>query len=116
MAMPDAAQAMASHTRGAMRSRMNSHDSSATAPGMPAIATPAATAELSATPYSMQIENRKLPRKLSQNSSQRSCRESGASPGARRTQCSMATAAMPKRSHASRNTGSTATSSLDRPT
>ena len=34
--------------------------------------TPAATAEVSATPNSMQIENRKLPRKLSQNSSLRS--------------------------------------------
>jgi hypothetical protein len=114
--MPEAAQAMASHTRGATRSRSSSHDSSATAPGMPAIATPAAVAEVSATPYSMQIENRKLPRKLSQNSSQRSWRDSGASPGVRRTQCSIASAAMPKRSQASRKTGNTATSSFDSPT
>ena len=33
-----------------------------------------------------------------------------------RTQCAMATAAMPKRSQASRNTGSTATSRRDAPT
>jgi hypothetical protein len=84
---------------------------------MAAITTPAATADVSSTPYSMQIENRKLPRKLSQNSSRRSCGDSGASPGSRRrTQCAMATAAMPKRSQASRNTGNTATSRRDRPT
>ena len=91
-------------------------DSSATAAGMAAMTTPAATAEVSATPKSMQIENRKLPRKLSQNSSQRSCADNGASPSRLRTQCSMASAAMPKRSQASRKIGNTATSSFDRPT
>jgi len=88
----------------------------ATAAGMPAITTPAATAEVAATPNSMQIENRKFPRKLSQNSSQRSCRDSVGSSPRRRTQPSIATAAMPKRNHASRKTGKTATSERDRPT
>ena len=78
--------------------------------------TPAATAEVSATPKSMQIENRKLPRKLSQNSRRRSWRSSGASVGPRRSQPSIATAAIAKRSQASKNTGNTATSNLDRPT
>jgi hypothetical protein len=64
----------------------------------------------------MQIENRKLPRKLSQKSSTRSRRVSGASPAGRRSQVSMATVAIPKRSQASRNTGRAATSSFDRPT
>ena len=114
--MPSAAQAMASITRGRIRSPRKSRDSSATAAGMAAIVTPAASAEVSATPYSMQMLNRKLPRKLSQNSSQRSWRDSGASPGRRGSQCSMATAAMPKRSQASSSTGNTATSRRDRPT
>ena len=78
--------------------------------------TPAATAEVSATPKSMQIENRKLPRKLSQNSSLRSCADSGASPSRRRTQCAIASAARPKRNQASRNTGKAASSSFDSPT
>ena len=71
---------------------------------------------MACTPNSMQIENRKLPRKLSQNSSQRSCRDSAGSAGPRRTQWTIATAAMPKRSQASRNTGKATTSSFDRPT
>ena len=104
-------------TRGVMRSRRKAHDISATAAGMAAMITPAASAVLCSTPNSMQIENRKLPRKLSQNSSTRSWRDSGASPlPRRRTQCAIATAAMPKRSHASRKTGTTATSTLDKPT
>jgi len=99
-----------------MRSPRNRRASSATAAGIAAITTPAASAEVAITPYSMQIENRKFPMKLSQNSSTRSRRDRGASPGTRRSQCSMATAAMPKRSQASRNTGNAATSSFDRPT
>ena len=79
--------------------------------------TPAASAEVSATPNSMQIENRKLPRKrLAEQQHAGRARDSGASPGARRSQRGIATAAMPKRSQASRNTGNTTTSSLDRPT
>jgi len=114
--MPPIAQPMPSATRRAMRSPRKMRDSSATAAGIAAMITPAATADVSAMPNSMQIENRKLPRKLSQNSSLRSRAPSGASPGARPSQPSIATAAMPKRSHASTKTGKIATSSLDKPT
>ncbi len=71
---------------------------------------------MACTPNSMQMLNRKLPKKLSQNSNRRSRGESGASPAGRFNQGSMATAAMPKRSQASKNTGSAATSTLDKPT
>ena len=77
---------------------------------------PAASAEVSFTPHSMQIENRKLPNSDSTNKSRLSRADSGASPGWRRSHGSIATAAMPKRSIANRNTGNTATSSLDSPT
>jgi hypothetical protein len=73
---------MAAWVRRLMRSPSHQRLSSATAAGMAAITTPADTADVSSTPYSMQIENRKLPRKLSQNSSRRSCGVSGASPAA----------------------------------
>ena len=76
----------------------------------------AATADVAATPKSMQTENRKFPRKLSQNSSIRSRGDNGGSAPRRRTQPTMATAAMPNRSHASRNTGKAATRLLDKPT
>ena len=114
--MPATAHPMAATTRGGMRSCRKSRDSTATAAGMAAITTPAATAELSITPYSMQIEKRKLPRKLSQKSRYRSCCDSGVSPAWRGSQLNIATAPMPKRSHASRNTGNTASSSFDKPT
>ena len=78
--------------------------------------TPAASAEVSATPNSMHTENRKFPKKDSRNSNCRSWRDSGASAGGRVTHPAIATAAMPKRSPASRNTGNTATSTFDRPT
>jgi hypothetical protein len=64
----------------------------------------------------MQMLNRKLPRKLSQKRSLRSPLVSGASPGGRGSHVTIAAAAMPKRSQASRNTGNAATRSLDRPT
>jgi hypothetical protein len=48
--MPSAAQAMAKATRGRIRSPSATRDSSATAAGMVAITTPAASAEVSATP------------------------------------------------------------------
>jgi len=64
--------------------------------------TPAASAEVRATPNSMHTENRKLPKKDSRNSSQRSCGLRRASPGCRFTQPAIATAAMPKRSQASK--------------
>ncbi len=76
--------------------------------------TPAASAELIATPNSMQIENRKLPKNDSRNSSQRSCAFSVDSSGPRLTHGAITTAAMPKRSHASRKIGNTTTSTFDR--
>ena len=114
--MPDTAQTMAAATRGAMRSPSHHHDSSATMAGMAAITTPAATAEVKATPNSMHTEKPKLPSRLAQNISRLSGADKAASPGARRTQCAIASAAMAKRSQASRNTGNTATSKRDKPT
>ena len=114
--MPATAQAMPARTRPVSRSPRNTRDISATTPGSAAMITPAASAVLMATPYSMQIENRKLPRKLSKKSSTRSWRARGVSLAGRRTQPAIATAAMPKRSQASRKIGKTATSSLDSPT
>ena len=64
----------------------------------------------------MQIENRKLPRKLSRNSSQRSWGDSALSLALRGTQCTIASAAMPKRNPANKNTGNTLSSSFDSPT
>jgi len=64
----------------------------------------------------MQTENRKLPKKDSRKSSLRSRALSTGSSGALRVQLAIATAAMPKRIQASKNTGNTATSSLDKPT
>ncbi len=78
--------------------------------------TPAASAEVCSTPNSMQTENSTLPNRLCRNSSRRSLRVVGASQGSRRSQCSIAGAAIAKRSQASRKTGNTASSSLDSPT
>ena len=114
--MPPTAIAMPASVRGAMRSRRKSQLISATVAGMPAMITPATTAELCFIPNSRQIENRKLPKKDSRKSSHRVRRESGASAGPRRSHGSMNTAAMPKRRKASRKTGKTSTSSLDSPT
>ena len=75
--------------------------------------TPAETALVMLTPNSMQMENRKLPRNDSRNSSRRVRPESGGSSAGLRSQGSIATAAMPKRIQASRNTGRAATSGLD---
>ena len=108
--MPQATPAPA---RRVSRSPSSRRDSSATAAGIAAIAMPAATAEVSATPLSMQTEKRKLPKKLSQNSSQRSRLPRRGSPGVRRSQPSIATAAMPKRSQASSSTGNSTTSAFD---
>jgi hypothetical protein len=114
--MPAMANTMPAATLGAMRSRRNTSESSATTPGIAAMITPAARAEDRAIPNSMQMEKRKLPRNDSRKSSLRSCTLSGASFGARFTHVTIATAAMPNRSHASRKTGKTTTSSLDSPT
>jgi hypothetical protein len=99
-----------------MCSRETAQDSRATVAGSAAITTPAATAEVAATPKSMQIEKPKLPRKLSQNNSRRSRAANAGSPTARGSQCGIASAAMPKRSQASRKTGKTPTSNFDSPT
>ncbi len=48
--MPAAAQAIAATTRGRMCSPRNSRDSTATAAGIAAIVTPAASADVSITP------------------------------------------------------------------
>ena len=53
---------------------------------------------------------------FTKNNSQRSCRLSEASAAPRLTQPAIATAAMPKRSHASRKIGNTSTSTFDKPT
>ena len=70
--------------------------------------TPVALAEVSMTPVSMQIENRKLPKKDCRNR----LRPCGARPASGRVQGSITIAARPKRSQASRNTGKTAVSGL----
>ncbi len=75
--------------------------------------TPAATALVMLTPYNMQIEKRKLPRNDSKNTSCFVCCVMGASSAGFLSQCSMAAPPMPKRSHASRKTGKTATNGLD---
>ncbi len=75
--------------------------------------TPAAVAVDRLTPASMQIENRKLPRKDIANSSSRSRGVSGFSSLRGRVHGSIATAAMPKRRKASANSGIAATSGLD---
>ncbi len=78
--------------------------------------TPADTALVRLTPNSMQIENMKLPRNDSRNTSQRVRAVIGGSSGVRLSQCGMASAAMPKRSHASSSTGKAATRGLERAT
>ena len=88
----------------------------ATTAGIDAMITPADTALVRLTPNSMQIENRKLPRKDSRNTRPRVRGVIGGSSGGRRSQCGIASAAMPKRSQASSSTGNAATSGLDRAT
>jgi len=85
----------------------------ATTAGMEDMTTPAATAVVRLTPKSMQMENMKLPRKDSRNSSQRVLVVRGGSSAGLRSHEIMARPPMPKRSHASRNTGMTATSGFD---
>ena len=102
--------------RTVMRSRRKSQLATATAAGMDAMITPADTALVRLTPNSMKIENRKLPRNDSRKTRPRVRALMGASSGARRSQCGMANAAMPNRSHASSSTGKAATSGLERAT
>ncbi len=113
---PATARMIAPSVRGVSRSCRKIRDRMATAAGMPAMMTPALIALASRMPNSMQMENRKLPRKDSRNSRPRVRRSRGGAPGAARSQCAMATAAMPKRNQASRNTGKVATSTRENPT
>ena len=73
----------------------------------------AATAPVSETPVIMQMVKRKLPKNDSTNSNQRVCRVIGASFAGRRSQVAIASAPMPKRSHASSSTGNAAANGLD---
>jgi len=97
-------------------SRRNNQLARATAAGIEAKMTPAETALVRLTPYSMHIENRKLPRNDSVKTSTRVRRVMTGSCNGRFSQCGMATAAMPKRSQANSNTGKTATSGFDNAT
>ena len=79
--------------------------------------TPAASAELWRTPNSMQIENRKLPKNDSRKSRRWRARVERAPRSAgRRSHGAIATAAIAKRSQASRKTGKTMTSAFEKPT
>ena len=99
-----------------MRSRRNSQLITATAAGIAAKMTPAATALVRLTPYNMQIENRKLPRKDSRNTSMRVWPVIGGSCAGLRSHGNIATAAIPKRIQPSRKTGNAATRGLDKAT
>jgi hypothetical protein len=93
-----------------------SQESRATAAGIAAMMTPAASAELCVMPKSMQIENKKLPKKDSRKSSPCVRRSSGASSDGLCSHSAMATAAMAKRSHARMKTGKTITRAFEKPT
>ena len=110
------AQAMPSITRPPGRSPSRAQERTATRAGIAAMITPAASAELRYTPASMQIENRKLPKNDSRNSRRRVGASRGCSFAGRRSQGAIATAAIAKRSQASRNTGKITTSALEKPT
>ena len=111
--MPSAPQATATQIRAPISSFRKTQLIRATTAGMAAMITPADTALVRLTPNSMQIENRKLPRNDSRNSSCLVCRVMGASLAGFLSQPAMAMPPMPKRSQASRNTGRAATSGLD---
>jgi hypothetical protein len=95
-----------------MRSPSSAHDSKATTTGSALITRPAAVAEVSATPQSMQIENRKLPKKDCRKSCRDSKRLSGGSVAPRQVHGSSATAAIAKRKSASAKIGNSAVSGL----
>ncbi len=104
-------------TRPRMRSPRKMRDSSATAAGMAAMTTPAATrrSQRHAVEHAdreQEVAEEALPEQQpAVVRRQRRIAGRAAAPSA-----AMATAAMPKRSQASRKIGKTATSSLDRPT
>ena len=114
--MPVTAKPMASHTRGPMRSPKKNQLSKATTVGMAAMMTPADTAVVMLTPNSMQMVNKKLPRKDSRKIRRLVAAVMGGSPAGLRSQCGMAKEPMPKRSQASKATGNTAIKGLDKAT
>jgi len=99
--------------RAAMRSRRNSQLKTATTDGIEAITTPADTALVMLTPYNMQMENRKFPRKDSRNRRSRIRLSINGSSAGLRSHGSIARPPIPKRIQASRNTGMAATSGLE---
>ena len=115
-AMPAIAQAMPAATRMPTRSLSSNQDSRATTAGSAAMITPAASAVLWRMPNSMQIENRKLPKNDSRKSRRVVAPVERRFGGGRRSHGAIATAAIAKRSHASRNTGKTMTSAFEKPT
>ena len=115
-ATPTTAHPTAAQMRTPMRSPRNAQLITATAAGIVAITTPAATALVMLTPNSMQMENRKLPKNDSRNSNRLVWDVKGASPRGFFSQCSIAAPPMPKRSQASKKTGRAATSGLDKAT
>src|SRR5450830_566094 len=114
--IPSAPQATASHTRTPMRSRRKIQLNKATTAGITDMMTPADTALVMLTPVIMQIENRKLPRNDSRNTSNFMRGANGASSAGFFSQRNIATAPMPKRNQASKNTGSASASGLVRAT
>ena len=78
--------------------------------------TPAVTALVRLTPEIMHSVNKKLPRNASRNSSLRVEAVNLGSSAGLGSQCTMATAPMPKRSQASRKIGRVAARGLDNAT
>ena len=114
--MPATPHATAHQTRRPIRSRRKSQLSSATAAGIAAMMTPAASALVRLTPNNMKMENRKLPRNDSRKSRRRIRPLMGNSSAGFLSHDNIAMPPMPKRSQASKNTGNAATSDLDRAT
>src|SRR5450759_2567683 len=114
--MPKAAHAIAAQTRSLMRSPRKSQLISATTAGMDAMMTPAEIALVMLTPYSMQIVNRKLPRKDSTKTSFLVAQVMTGSEAGLVSQCGIARPPMAKRNQASNRTGMAATSGLDNAT
>ncbi len=113
---PTTAQTTAAQVRRPIRSFRNVQLIKATAAGIVAITTPAATALVMLMPNSMQIENKKLPKNDSKNSKRLVWGVIGTSLAGFFSQCSIAAPPMPKRSQASRKTGRATTSGLDKAT
>ncbi len=105
--MPSAPQATAAQTRGPISSFRKIQLIKATIAGMKDMITPADTALVMLTPVIMHSVKRKLPKNDSRKISTRLRADKGCSLAGLRSQRSMATPPMPKRSQPRRNTGST---------